>query len=370
MLAHPTLDQLHTLGLHGLAKGFRELEHKPEARGLDHAEWLGLLLEYELTLRRQKQFETRARVAKLRHSASVEDVNYQTPRGLDRALFLKPSACDWIAERRNLLVTGASGLGKSWLACALGHKACRENISVLYTRVPRLLADLAIAHGDARYARLLRSLARIKLLILDDWGPEALTSGQARDMLEIVEDRYDNGSLIITSQVPIDRWHDLIGVPTLADAILDRVVHNAYRIELAGESLRKPHSSPEKTTRARAGWPDPRRSKAVDNGGLRYGAVEGALRPPLPTATHRPSQPGHPSRPSQAQNPRSLDRSVAAQHHHLDPRKRTLGGRLQIGIPAGFRSEIGGRLPFGIGGRLRRNPQARSHPPRHWRFAQ
>jgi DNA replication protein DnaC len=211
MLAHPTLDQLHTLGLHGLAKGFRELEHKPEARGLDHAEWLGLLLEYELTLRRQKQFETRARAAKLRHSASVEDVNYQTPRGLDRALFLKLSACDWIAERRNLLVTGASGLGKSWLACALGHKACRENISVLYTRVPRLLADLAFAHGDARYARLLRSLARVKLLILDDWGPEALTSSQARDMLEIVEDRYDNGSLIITSQVPIDRWHDLIG---------------------------------------------------------------------------------------------------------------------------------------------------------------
>src|SRR5450432_655601 len=109
MLAHPTLDQLHTLGLHGLAKGFRELEHKPEARSLDHAEWLGLLLEYELTLRRQKQFETRARAAKLRHSASVEDVNYQTPRGLDRALFLKLSACDWIAERRNLLITGASG---------------------------------------------------------------------------------------------------------------------------------------------------------------------------------------------------------------------------------------------------------------------
>ncbi len=142
--------------------------------------------------------------------------NYQSPRGLDRALFLKLAACDWIAERRNLLVTGASGLGKSWLACALGHKACRENLSVLYTRMPRLFADLAIAHGDARYARLLRSLARVKLLILDDWGPEALTPDQARDLLEIVEDRYDKGSLIITSQVPVDRWHDLIGVPTLA----------------------------------------------------------------------------------------------------------------------------------------------------------
>jgi DNA replication protein DnaC len=243
MLAHPTLDQLNTLGLHGLAKGFKELQHKPEVRGLDHAEWLGLLLEYEVTLRRQKQFETRARVAKLRHSASVEDVNYQTPRGLDRALFLKLSACDWIDERRNLIITGASGLGKSWLACALGHKACRENMSVLYTRVPRLFAELGVAHGDARYARLLKSIARVKLLILDDWGPEALTANQARDLLEIVEDRYDKGSLIITSQVPINRWHELIGAPTLADAILDRVIHNAYRIELSGESLRKRGSS-------------------------------------------------------------------------------------------------------------------------------
>ena len=239
MLAHPTLEHLHTLGLHGLAKGFRELEHKAEARGLDHAEWLGLLLEYELTLRRQKQFETRARAAHLRHAAAVEDVDYQTPRGLDRALFLKLAACDWIAERRNVLITGASGLGKSWLACALGQKACRENLSVLYTRMPRLFADLAIAHGEARYGRLLRSLARAKLLILDDWGPESLTPDQARDLLEIVEDRYDKDSLVITSQVPVDRWHEMIGVPTLADAILDRVVHNAYRVELNGDSLRK-----------------------------------------------------------------------------------------------------------------------------------
>jgi DNA replication protein DnaC len=173
---------------------------------------------------------------------AIEDVNYQSPRGLDRALFLKLSACDWIAERRNLIITGASGLGKSWLACALGHKACRENISVLYARVPRLFADLAIARGDLRYARLLRSLARVKLLILDDWGPEPLSADQARDLLEIVEDRYDRGSLIITSQIPVARWHDLIGVPTLADAVLDRVIHNAYRIELTGESLRKTRS--------------------------------------------------------------------------------------------------------------------------------
>jgi DNA replication protein DnaC len=230
---------LNTLGLYGLAKGFKDLEHKPEARGLDHAEWLGLLLEYETTLRRQKQFEARARAAKLRHGASVEDIDYQNPRGLDRALFLKLAACGWIAEQRNLLITGAAGLGKSWLACALGHKACRENISVLYVRVPRLFADLAVVHGSPGYARLLRTLARVKLLILDDWGPEALNANQARDLLEIFEDRYDKGSIVITSQIPVDRWHDLIGVPTLADAVLDRVIHNAYRIELAGESLRK-----------------------------------------------------------------------------------------------------------------------------------
>jgi len=239
MLAHPTLEQLHALGLHGLAKGFKELEQKSEARGLEHAEWLGLLLEYETTLRRQKRFETRAKAARLRHSASVEDVDYHSPRGLDRALFLKLAACDWINERRNLLITGASGLGKSWLACALGQKACRQDISVLYYRVPRLFTDLAIAHGDGRYARLLRTISRAKLLILDDWGPETLNPDQARDLLEIVEDRYDAGSLLITSQIPVDRWHDLIGDPTIADAILDRIVHTAHRIKLRGDSLRK-----------------------------------------------------------------------------------------------------------------------------------
>ena len=154
MLAHPTLDQLNAPGLYGLAKGFKELEHKPEARGLDHAEWLGLLLEYELTLRRQKQFETRARVAKLRHPASVEDVNYQSPRGLDRALFLKLAACDWIAERRNLLLTGASGLGKSWLACALRHNACRAG----HRRSGCLLRSLR--RGDDRYLCVLQSSLR------------------------------------------------------------------------------------------------------------------------------------------------------------------------------------------------------------------
>jgi DNA replication protein DnaC len=243
MLHHPTLDLLHELGLHGMAQGFSELSTHAEAATLDHAEWLALLLEREVTLRRQKSFEARARTAKLRHAASVEDINYRAARGLDRALFLKLSACDWIREHRHVLITGPCGIGKSWLSCALGHKACRENLSVLYYRMPRLLAALALARGDGRYAKLLRSLARVNLLVLDDWGPETLNAEQRRDLLEIVEDRYDRGSLLITSQVPIERWHEsIIGDPTLADAILDRIVHNAYRIKLAGESLRKPRA--------------------------------------------------------------------------------------------------------------------------------
>jgi DNA replication protein DnaC len=154
-------------------------------------------------------------------------------------MFLRLASCAWIREHRHCLITGPCGVGKSWLACALGDKACRENLSVLYQRSSRLFAALALARGDGRYARLMRQLARVDLLILDDWGPEPLTAEQRRDLLEIVDERYDRGSLIITSQVPIERWYETVGDPTLADAILDRLVHSAYRIELKGESLRK-----------------------------------------------------------------------------------------------------------------------------------
>ena len=239
MLNHPTLDRLHDLGLHGMIKAFQDLAANPESKTLEPAEWLGILVEREITLRQHKRFESRARTAKLRHLAAVEDVDYRAVRGLDRALFLKLAGCEWIRQHRHCLMTGPTGVGKSWLACALGYKACRENLSVLYQRVPRLFAALAMARGDGRYAKLTRQLARVDLLILDDWGPEPLLAEQQRDLLEITEDRYGTGSLIITSQVPVDRWYEIVGNPTLADAILDRVVHNAHRIELSGESLRK-----------------------------------------------------------------------------------------------------------------------------------
>ena len=239
MLTHPTLEQLRQLGLAGMARAFEELAANTRGAELDHAEWLGLLLDREMADRQDRRLRARLRYARLRHNAAVEDVDYRTARGLDRVLFQKLAHGNWIKEQQNLIIVGPSGVGKSWLACALGHRACRDNLSVLYQRIPRLFSDLALARGDGRYARLMRALGGVKLLILDDWGLEPLTAEQRHDLLEIVEDRYGRGATLITSQIPVDRWHDLIGDPTLADAILDRIVHNAHRIQLRGESLRR-----------------------------------------------------------------------------------------------------------------------------------
>jgi DNA replication protein DnaC len=239
LLKHPTLDQLHTLGLHGMAKAFVEVAASDQAGGLSHPEWLGLLLDREASLRQDKRLAARLRVAKLRQQACVEDIDYRSPRGLDRAMMQRLINGDWIDAHDNLALIGPTGVGKSWLASALGHKACRDNRSVIYQRVPRLFEELALARGDGRHARLLRSLGRADLLVLDDWGLEPLDAAARHDLLEILEERYGRKSTLVTSQLPVDRWHEIIGDPTYADAILDRLVHNAHRIELTGESMRR-----------------------------------------------------------------------------------------------------------------------------------
>ena len=264
MLSHPTLDQLRALKLDGMADAFVELQQQDAARDLGPAEWLALLLDREAANRGTQQFKSRLRNAKLRHGqASVEDVDYRAPRRLDKALFQQLATCRWIAEHRNLLVTGPCGVGKSWLSCALAQKACRDGYTVHYARVPRLFADLELAHGDGRFMRLFRTLTKVDLLILDDWGPDRLSAGQRRDLMEIVEDRYGTGSTLITSQLPVEAWHAVIDEPTFADAILDRLVHNAYRLALDGPSMRDP-----KTAKPDALMPEPtlsslRRARAL-----------------------------------------------------------------------------------------------------------
>jgi DNA replication protein DnaC len=239
MLIHPTVERLRLLGLTAMADTLIELQNNPEASELPHPDWLGLLVDRESTFRDNRRLARRLQVAKLRQAAAVENVDFQTRRGLDRTLFQNLATSQWVRDCHHLAITGPTGTGKSWLACALGHKACRDGFSVLYKRAPRLFADLAQARGEGRLIRFMATIERINLLIIDDWGPEPLNADQRRDLLEIVDDRYDKGSLLITSQVPLPQWHQIIGDPTLADAILDRIVHKAHRLELKGDSLRR-----------------------------------------------------------------------------------------------------------------------------------
>ena len=239
MLKHPTLDKLHALKLTGMAAALADQSATPDITDLSFEERLGLLVDREMTERDNRRMSSCLRRAKLRHAAILEDIDYRNSRGLDKGLVQSLASCQWVKEHLNVLITGPTGVGKTWLACALAHKACREGYTAQYVRLTRLLRELTIAKGDGQYSKLLTSLAKVDVLILDDWGLMKLSAENRRDLLEVLEDRHGRRSTIATSQLPIEEWHGIIGDATLADAILDRLVHNAYKINLRGESMRK-----------------------------------------------------------------------------------------------------------------------------------
>jgi DNA replication protein DnaC len=239
MLRHPTIDKLQALKLPAMARELTEQRALPEAAALGFEERLGLLADRELTERANRRVALRLRQAKLRQAAALEDLDTRAPRGLDKALIALLATGQWIAEHLNCLISGPTGIGKTWLACALAQQAARQGHSVLYARVPRLLTELDLGRADGRYPKLMKALAKAELLILDDLAMAPMSDAHRRDLLEIVDDRYQRRSTIVTSQIPLKQWHTAIGDPTLADAILDRLVHNAYKLALSGKTMRK-----------------------------------------------------------------------------------------------------------------------------------
>jgi len=238
MLIQQTLERLHEMRLTGMASALEEQLAMPDAQSLGFDDRLTFLVEREVTCRHDRRLRRHLQLAKLRLAACVEDVDFRSPRGLDKSLLLRLAGCDWIHTHQIVLISGATGTGKSFLACALGHSACRKGLSTRYFRLSRLLGDLAIARADGSYARTLERLARTDLLILDDFGLAPLSDAERRDLLELLEDRHHRRATLITSQLPFNHWHEAIGNPTLADAILDRLVHQAHRITLKGASMR------------------------------------------------------------------------------------------------------------------------------------
>ncbi len=243
MLNHPTLDQLKSMKLSGMAQAFEEQLQRADLSDCSFDDRLSFLVEREHTVRANRQLTYRLRRAQLKLNATVEDLDHRARRGLDKSTLNELARSRFINDHLNVLITGPTGVGKTYIACAIAHSACRNGYSARYVRLPRLLTDITIARGDGTYPKFLSQLAKTDLLILDDWGLATLNGEQRRDLLDILDDRHALRSTIVTSQLPVKQWHETIGDPTLADAILDRLVHNAYTINLKGESLRKKYSN-------------------------------------------------------------------------------------------------------------------------------
>ncbi len=246
MLVNPTVEKLHAMRLRAMAEAFIEQLSDPEMAQLSFEERFSLLVDRQWTWRENRALDRRLKNARLKLSACLEDINYRRPRGLDRSLIASLATGRWIQTHHNLLIIGPCGVGKTFLACAFAQKAARDGWSALYTRAARLFRDLALARADGTLDKLLRKIARTDVLIVDDWAMNPLAETERRDFYEICEDRYDNRSTILTSQLPVAHWHEQIGDPTTADSILDRLVHNAYRIELEGASMRQQRHRPSK----------------------------------------------------------------------------------------------------------------------------
>jgi DNA replication protein DnaC len=239
MLNQATLDKMNAMRLTGMVGAFHRQASSPDFAALGFEDRLGFLIDAEWDAREERKLTRRLQVARLRYPASLEDIDYQTPRGLDRQVVLALGSGQWIREHQALLITGPTGVGKSYLACAFVHRACRSGFSARYVRLPRLLHELAVAHGDGTYGRTLQRLARLDLLAIDDWLLTPLKDPERRHLLEIIEDRYEQSATLITTQLPVKSWHEAIGEASLADAICDRLVHRAHVIALKGPSMRQ-----------------------------------------------------------------------------------------------------------------------------------